>query len=226
MKRLSILFALVLLTLTPVSAQQQSGIEVSLSSGYVLPSSPMTFSNYWKMQYGVGVGVGIPMSETVTLVGSVEYYKFALKPAGISSSFDTQYMRDIWAFTDVSLAPTADPSSVASASATIRFSPSHRSGPLSPYVLAGVGVMSLSLGEISLPTTSVMTANGSNISMTALQTITGGSTTSALAQFGVGLDVHMTSLVNLFVEARYVHGFSNGLGTSYIPLTAGINVRL
>ncbi len=226
MKRFSILFVLVLLTLTQGSAQQHTGIEVSLSSGYVLPASPMTFSNYWKMQYGGALGVGMPLSETVTLFGSVEYYKFALKPEGVSSGFNTEYMRDIWVFTDVSMNPTADPSSVISASANIRVAPAGVSGWLSPYVTAGVGVMSLSLAELSLPTTSVIAAGGSTISMTALQNITGGKETSALVQFGVGIEAHLSAMVDAFVEARYTHGMSKGLGSSYIPLTAGLKFHL
>lgn len=226
MKRLSILFALALLTQAQGTAQQNYDIEVSANSGYVLPTSPMAFSNYWKMQYGGGIGVGLPLSESVTLLGSAEYYQFELKPEGVSDGFHTQYMRDIWAFTSVSLAPTAGKSSVMSASANIRFTPSTQTAVLSPYFLSGVGAMKLSLSEISLPTQSVITVNGNAISMTALQTITGGDQTSVLVQFGVGLDVHVADNVLVFGEARFVHGFSKGLGTSYMPLTAGLKFRL
>jgi opacity protein-like surface antigen len=226
MKRLSILFVLAVMMTGEGFAQRNSGVEVIVSSGYLLPSSPMTFSNYWKMQYGGGIGAGIALSPSVTLLGAVEYYRFTLNATGVGDSYDTKYMRDIWAFTDVSLTPAADPSSVLSVSANLRVSPAGTSGVLSPYVTAGAGVMRVSLGKISLPTRSVVSVDGSDIAMTAQQSITGGNETSPLVQVGVGLDVHVTAVMIFFVEARYAHGFSKGLGTSYVPLTAGMKISL
>lgn len=220
------LVVLAFVMLTTVNAEEASGVDITVSSGYVLPSSPMTFSSYWKMQYGAGIGAGVPLSNAVTLLGTVEYYRFALNTTGVSNSFDTQYMRDIWAFSDVSLRSTADPSSVVSAAVNLQVSPSAVTGIVSPYFTGGIGVMSLTLGEIALPVTSVVSANGSQVSMTALQKITGGTQTSALVQFGVGVNLRMTSLMHVFVEARFVHGVAKGLGTSYVPLTAGIKIRL
>ena len=111
MKRIIFLF-LLLLAVTIGNAQQSSGIEVSVSSGYVLPSSPMTFADYWNVQYGGGLRAGFPLSQSTTLVGSVEYYQFKLNQDGVTKGFDTQYMRDIWLFQNVSLNPSADPTSV------------------------------------------------------------------------------------------------------------------
>jgi len=226
MKRISILFLLLLLAMATGNAQQGSGIEVSVSSGVVFPSSPMTFADYWNVQYGGGLQVGFPLSQSTTLVGSVEHYQFKLNQDGVTKGFDTQYMRDIWVFNRVSLIPSADPSSVTTLSANVRVAPSKLSGMLSPYFIGGVGVMRFSLSEIKLPTTSVLPINGSDISMTAQQTITGGVQTAAFFQFGMGIDVRLTQSFDLFVEARYASGLTSGLHTAYVPITGGLKLRL
>jgi opacity protein-like surface antigen len=226
MKRIILSFVLVAAMLTVGNAQQSSGLEVSLSSGFVFPSSPMTFADYWKMQYGGGISVGMDLSESMTLLGAFEYYRFTLNKDGISKGFDTPYMRDIWIFNDVSSNPSADPSSVMTGSANVRVSPLKTSGMLSPYFVAGAGVMRFSLSEIALPMTSVLSINGSDISMTAQRRITGGDNTSAFFQFGMGIDFRLTQTILMFVEGRYTSGLNKGLGTTYLPITAGMKLRL
>ncbi|MDP2886173.1 MAG: hypothetical protein Q8P51_14255 [Ignavibacteria bacterium] len=226
MKRSSVLLVVLLLTISMGYAQQNDGLEVSVSSGYVIPSSPMSFANYWTMQYGGGLSAGMPLSPSITLVGSFEHYQFKLNKDGVNKGFDTNYMRDIWIFKSVSLNPSADPSSMTTVSANLRFAPSRLTRILSPYFIGGIGVMRFALSEIKLPTTSVLTAGGADISMTAQQTITGGKQTSAFFQFGMGFDVQMTQTFDLFVEARYASGLTNSLHTAYVPVAGGIKLRL
>jgi hypothetical protein len=226
MKRFIVLFALVLLTMATGNAQQDYTVEVSASSGIVLPSSPMTFADYWSVQYGGAVRAGFPLSPSITLIGSFEHYQFKLNKDGVNNGFNTDYMRDIWIFDRVSLNPSGDPSSTTTVSANLRFAPARLSGALSPYFISGIGVMRFSLSEIKLPTTSVLAINGSDISMTAQQSVTGGNETSAFFQFGMGFDVRLTQSFDLFVEARYASGLNTGLRTTYVPITGGIKLRL
>jgi len=226
MKRSYVQFLLALLIAAPAAAQEGMSLEVTAGSGYVMPSSPMTFSNYWNMEFGGVLGAGVHISPSVTLHGSLEYYRFALDEAGVTESFDTRYMRDIWAFNDVSLTPSGEAGTIIAASANVRVAPTGLTGVVTPYVTAGIGVMHFSLGEISLPATSVLSINGSDIAMTASQKITGGTETSPFFQGGIGLDLHVSAGMIVFIEARYAHGFSKGLGTSYVPVTAGIKFGL
>ena len=226
MKRLIFLSLLLLLTATSGNAQQDYGVEISVSSGLVFPSSPMTFANYWSMQYGGGLQVGVPLSQTITLLGSVEHYQFKLNQNGISERFNTNYMRDIWIFKSVSLNPAADPSSVTAVSANVRVIPSRLSAVLSPYFVGGAGVLRFSLSEIKLPTTSVLSVNGSDIAMTAQQAVTGGVETSMFFQFGMGFDIRLSQSFDAVIEARYASGLNSGLRTTYMPITGGIKLRL
>lgn len=224
MKRTGSAIILMLVSLTLTSAQESSGITVFASSGVVVPSSPMAFANYWKMQYGGGLGAGYALTPSVTLVGSFEYYRFKIDTDGIHDGFDTQYMRDIWIFTDVSLNPSAAASSVMTFSVNLRVTPSGVSRFISPYGIAGAGVMRFSLADIAVPTTSTLTIDGTAIPITAERTIIGGNETVFFGQMGIGVDCALSALITPYVEARYVLGFTKGSKTSYIPLGAGVRV--
>jgi hypothetical protein len=226
MRRISAVILFTGMMLAVAGAQESGGVEASLTSGYVFPSSPMAFANYWTIQYGGGLQVGIPLSESVSMVGSFEYYRFKMSETGVSEGFDVEYVRDIWIFDRVSLSPSADASSVIALSANLRVAPSPRAGSLSPYFTAGFGVMQLSIGEISLPVTSVLTVGGNNISMTAQNRIVGGKETALLLQSGIGIDLNVSESLSAFLEARYALGLTKGHSTSYIPLNIGLKYHL
>lgn len=226
MKKLRICFSFILLAITIGSAQESSNIEFSLSSGFAFPSSPMSFSDYWKMQYGGGIGAGIALSQSITISGNVEYFQFALDNDGVNEGFDTKYMRDIWVFNNVSLKPSADPSSVMTLSANMRIVPSGVSGSFTPYFVMGAGVMRFSLSEITLPTKSIISVGGSDITMVAKQRIIGGDETAPFLQLGMGMSYRLLESLNVFVEARYSRGLNKGLGTTYVPLVVGVKFHM
>jgi hypothetical protein len=222
MNRYCVTLALLLLTVSGGMAQQGSGTEVSLSSGYVIPSTPMSFANYWKMQYGVGAEGGFAISPALTVTGAVEYYRFLLDEDGVKEGYDAMYARDIWIFDDVTFYPVADPSSVLTVSANCRVAPPGLSGFVSPYVTAGAGIMWFTLGEILLQPTSILTINGNPIEMTSEQTIVGGNETSFFLQGGVGFHFNVSSTIRPFIEARYVFSLTGQIKPGYIPLTGGV----
>lgn len=226
MKRLTIVVILSLVLMSTGQAQQHSLLELSLSSGYVLPTSPMTFAQYWKMQEGGSVSAGIALSPSMSLLGSVEYYRYALNVEGIHTKFDTKYMGDIWGFSNVSQVPTGEPSSILTVSANVRVVPTEISGMFSPYFLAGGGVMMSTFSEISLPTTSTLVLDGTNVAITAQQRIIGGKESSAFVQGGIGIDACLSDLIKIFVEARFALGMSKSIGTAYVPLTGGVRLQL
>jgi hypothetical protein len=225
MNRFCVVIVLVLVLMTGGKAQESSDIEFSVSSGYVLPSSPMAFANYWKMQYSLGAGVGWALSPSIKLIGSVEYCQFKLSEDGVSEAFNTEYVRDIWIFEDVSMDPSADPSSMLNIAASVRVTPSGIPGIVSPYLIAGGGLMTFTLSEVSMPATSVVKLSSSTVSMTSEQKIVGGTETAGFIQGGLGFEFGLSAMFKPYVEARYVVGFTKGVSTSTIPLTVGVWMR-
>jgi hypothetical protein len=226
MKRSVVVFLLSLSMVAAVRAQQTSSVEISLSSGYVLPASPMTFANYWKMEAGGGLTAGIAVSPSVMVLASVEYYRYKINTDGINKKFDTQYMRTIWIFRDVSLQPSAPVSSIMTAALCARMESPLATKIFSPYLLAGAGAMFSSFGEISLPTTSVLSLDGTTVAIQAQQRIVGGTETTAFIQTGLGVDARLNDLLKVFIEARFAFGMSKSIGTAYVPLTAGVRLQL
>ena len=226
MKRVVVVFMLSLAAMAAGRAQQNSTVELSLSSGYVLPTSPMTFANYWTMQAGGGFTAGIAVSPSVMVLGSVEYYRYKLNTDGISKKFDTQYMRSIWIFSDVSLQPSAPISSIMTVAASVRVESPLATKIFSPYALVGAGALFSSFGEIALPTTSVLSLDGTNVAIQAQQRIVGGTETTPFIQTGLGIDARLTELLKIFIEARFAFGLSKNIGTAYVPVTAGVRLQL
>ena len=203
-------------------AQKSKDIVVSFQGGSAIPSTPMSFSQYWKMSYGGGGGVEIPVSASVTIGANVDYYQFTMDDEGIRNSFATSYMRDIWAFNDVSIKPTASNSSVMSIALNMRIESPDLKGALRPYLIVGGGMLSYSFAEISLPVKSTIVINGESISMTSQQKIVGGDKTDPFFQLGLGINYYLTSSLGIFAEARYSKKIVKGAGMTFVPLTAGV----
>ena len=226
MRHTLVLLLFTALMIGVATAKEMGGMEVSVTTGYVLPSSPMAFANYWSAQYGGSLRAGFPLSESVSLIGSLEYYRFTLNETGVKEGFNTDYVKEIWIFDRVTMNPSADPSSVVALSASFRVAPSPRAGLISPYFIAGLGVMQVSMSNISMPVTSVLTINTNTVDMTARNRIVGGKQTALMLQSGLGVDFNISTLLNAFVEARYAIGLTEGHSTSYIPLGVGVKLRL
>jgi hypothetical protein len=224
MKHLFASLALIVLLTSVGTAQMEGQFEISASSGLALPSSPMTFSEYWNMQYGGGIGVGYFLTSSTSLTGFVEYYRFNIDQGAISNAFNTAFLREVWILDGVGTTPSADPSSILTVGVNARFATTAFLGSIAPYLVVGAGMMQFTLSEIALPTTSILTVNGEDIAMTAERRITGGTETAAFIQCGAGFDINLTESIRPYLEARYVLGMTKGIGTNYLPLTAGVRM--
>jgi hypothetical protein len=226
MKRLEIILILSLAVTAAGRAQQNAGLEFSAGTGYAFSVSPMAFADYWKVQAGGEVSAGIALSPSFVLAGAVEYYRFTMDNAGIQKSFDTKYMKDIWIVDAVSMNPAAEPSSILTLSANIRMMPPELTGLLRPYFIAGTGVMFSTLSDVKIPTTSVLSLDGSTVSMTAQRRIIGGKETTAFIQGGIGLDAGVSDMLGFFAEARFAFALSKNAGMAFVPLNVGVRYRI
>jgi hypothetical protein len=85
--------------------------------------------------------------------------------------------------------------------------------------------MQFTLSQVAMPATSVVKVGNSTISMTSEQTILGGTETAGFLQGGIGFEFELSSMFKPYIEGRYVFGFTKGVSTSAIPLTAGVWMR-
>ncbi len=222
MKNIRLLSIILLITVSLTRAQTNVDVIISLHGGSAIPSTPMSFSHYWKMNYGGGGGVEIPLSSSVTIGGNVDYYQFVMDEEGIKNSFATSYMRDIWAFNDVSLKPSASNSSVMSIALNVRIESPDLNGSIRPYCVVGGGVLKYTFAEIALPIRSTIVMNGSPVTMVSRQTIAGGEKTDPFLQLGLGVNLRITSSLGVYTEVRYSKELVKGIGMTFIPLNAGV----
>lgn len=221
------LWSIILLIAVSISpAQKSADFIVSLHGGSAIPSTPMSFSQYWNMSYGGGGGVEMPLSSSITIGVNVDYYQFIMDEEGIGNSFDTKYMRDIWAFNAVSLKPAASNSSTLSIAVNVRIESPDLNGAFRPYFIAGGGILQYSFAEITLPVKSTIAMNGESVTITSKQKIVGGDTTDPFLQLGMGVNYYLTSSLGIFAEARYAKELVKGIGMTFVPLTVGVSYGL
>jgi opacity protein-like surface antigen len=222
MKKIYLWFVIILATVSISTAQKSANIVISLQGGSAIPSTPMSFSHYWKMSYAGGGGAEIPVSSSVTIGANVDYFQFVLDENGVGNSFATSYMREIWAFNDVSVTPSAANSSVISIALNLRIESPDLNGTLRPYCILGGGVLKYSISEITIPVRSTIVMNGVPVSMTSQQKIVGGEKTDPFLQLGLGLNYYLSPSVGVFAEARYSKELVKGIGMTFVPLSVGV----
>jgi opacity protein-like surface antigen len=213
---------MIVAVLTVGTAQKGGDFILTLQGGSAIPSTPMAFSQNWNMSYGGGGGVEYPVSPSVTVGVNADYYQFNMDAEAIKNSFRTAYMRDIWAFNTVSMMPGASNSYVMSVALNLRIESPDLQGAFRPYVVAGGGVLKYSFAEITLPIKSTIVMNGSAVSMTSQQKITGGEQTDPFLQFGIGVNFYLAPSLGVFAEARYAKEIVKGIGMTFVPLAVGM----
>lgn len=185
-------------------AQTEKTTDLFFTAGLSFPSKPQAFSDYWKMGFGVGGGIGFPLSPSISLTGSIDYNSFAfneegfLKSIGLSGSGVSVTGASATIFTitgNVKALLNATPASVA------------------PYVTAGLGFFSLSTSDV----TAAYQGNTA--------TAKGDSESAFSLLFGAGIEIP-AGTSTLFIEGKYGLGFTKGESTAFIPVRGGIKMKI
>jgi hypothetical protein len=149
-----------------------------------------------------------------------------MSTTGVQEAFDTKYMGDIWAFSSVTLRPSASASSIMTASVNFRIKSPGSAVTILPYLIIGGGVLRVSIGEISIASTSTLPLDNSSVAFTAKRRIIGGTETTPFGQCGTGLEMRFSEAYTVYVETRLVRAFQSTIGTTYIPIVAGVSMSL
>jgi opacity protein-like surface antigen len=78
---------------------------------------------------------------------------------------------------------------------------------LSPYLLGGLGMGNVKIGDLDIP---------------GYGTVPGASETKIAFNFGAGFGIKAGEAMSIFVEGRFLSVLTEGESMSFIPLTAGI----
>jgi opacity protein-like surface antigen len=187
------------------AAQTVKNVLVSVGGGLSFPSQPSDFSNYWKMGYNVGGGLGYALSSSFSLNALFDYNSFPLDADRILNDFGLGGQGITIKGGSVTLITV---------SGTLKAWLIPLGDSPSPYVFVGGGFFGLSNSDVT-----ISDGNASRV-------LRGESTSEFSILFGAGLDIPMNESLVAFVQAAYGIAFAKDENTNYLPMKAGVSFRL
>lgn len=191
-------------TLSWAQTETEKTTDLFFSAGIGFPSKPQGFSDYWKMGFNVGGGVGFPISPSISLTGSIDYNSFPfdedgfLKSLGLSGS---------------GVSVTGGSASIFTITGNVKALLNTAPGRVAPYATAGLGFLSLS------------TADATVAYQGQTATAKGDSESAFSLLFGAGIEIP-AGTSTLFIEGKYGLGFTKGESTAFIPIKAGVKMKI
>jgi len=186
-----------------LSATGVKKVELYLNGALGLPLAPDEFSDYWKIGFlNLGGGIGYNIIPALSANVYFDWCNFG---------FDGEkFAHEMGVGGQVSIRGLG--ASVMAITANLKAGVP--SGQVRPYFWGGAGLFILSIDDGSL------SYGGMVFPME-------GDSENALGiGFGAGIDFSVAKTVDLFIDGRFVHGFTDVDATSILPVRVGVKVRL
>jgi hypothetical protein len=199
MKKLLLTLTLVLFTASLVSAQTPKlPFDIYIGGGVDAPTTPQAFKDFFKtgVHGSVGIGYSIPAFPKLSIVGKAEYHSFSSDWEQFRVSELTGGDMRVWMF-----------------GADVRLALNLPTPVITPYVMAGGGAAVVRFTDVD--STNVSIPND-----VALPT--GPDETKGYFDVGGGVLLKTGDLLDVFVQARYVHVATSGDNRGFVPVTVGV----
>ena len=195
----------IVLSTAPCRAKTVGG-EISLFGGLTIPMQPEAFRDYWNPGLRIGGGGGVCLFERLSLVAEATYNRCTVDKKKVLTDAGLLY-------TPVQLSGGTGNILTITGGANAYALPS--SFPAAPYIAFRAGYTRQNIDDVivSVP------GQGS-------VTIYGGSEGGFQMYFGLGINFSTGPYMDLFVEGRYGIGFLEGDNTGYVPVTAGLKMKM
>jgi len=194
-----------LLILSFASLSQEKNNDFYIGAGLSFPSGPQIFSDYWKMGFNVGGGFGFPLSPSISLIGTIDYNNFAFDESGFLKALG---------YSNSGINVSGGSASIFTIDGNIKILLNTIPKSTTPYIVCGVGFFSLSTADVTV------SGGGSSVR------VSGDSESAFSIQFGAGIDIPAGEAMNIYIEGKYGIGFTKGENTAYLPLRAGIRMKI
>ncbi len=203
MRNLTMLFCALLLYTIPLWGQRDTYI----MGGYSFPTKQQITHDYVKKGFQVGGGFGWSTSPTIYFTTMIEVHSFLYDRAGLLNTVGLQDANTIGFTDDGGL-------TIVSFSVNGRFLayPIEATTIAVPYFTGGVGYMLVTPAKVRI------------INVGRAQTIQANRKSAFSILFGCGVDVPLSRTYGLFVEGKYVIGFTQDVNTEFIPVRVGIRI--
>lgn len=187
----------ILLAFGSIASAQVPSSPVSIYAGGALsiPTAPESFKTSFKNGYHGSLGLGFSASPLFELVGKVEYhtFNFDFDPAYSDYTGGTNKM---WMF-----------------GGDVKVNPSVPAFPVSPYILAGVGLANIKQSEFKGP---------ASLSLSVLNSAISEDQTKFYWNTGAGFTLKTSPVFSLFAQVRYVSIATDNETSAFIPVTIGL----
>ncbi|MGD9379556.1 MAG: outer membrane beta-barrel protein [candidate division WOR-3 bacterium] len=179
------------------------GFELYVNGALGLPMSPEVFSDYWKTSIlNFGGGFGYSFSPVVSTNVYFDYGNFG---------FDGEkFAHDLGVGGMISV----DGGNASVMTVTANIKAAVPTGVLRPYFCGGGGLYMLSIDDA--------TVSGGGMVIPA----EGDSENALGINFGAGFEFAVAKTVSIFLDGRYVLGFTEGESTGTLPIRLGAKVIL
>jgi opacity protein-like surface antigen len=177
--------------------------ELYLNGAIGLPMSPEEFSDYWQISVlNFGVGFGYPFTPIFSTTIYFDYGNFG---------FDgDKFAHDM----GLSGVISVDGLNASIITITANFKAAVPTGTVRPYFSSGGGFFLLSRGDGSV--------SGGGL----VVPVEGDSEDAFGINVGAGIEYAVARTVNIFLDGRYVLGFTEGESTRVLPIKLGMKVIL
>lgn len=184
--------------------QRTNKLEAYGNSGISFPTGPDEFTNYWKIGLNFGGGIGYTVSPNFTLVGYLGFNNFRFD--------DESFLRN-YGLSGYGISVSGGEASIITISGNLKIILQTNLSSVYPYFCGGIGFFKLSINDAI-----VYGPGGSSI-------VKGNSESTFSFLFGAGIDFVIGKRTDLFIEGKYVIGFTKGESTQMFPIKLGIKCR-
>ena len=161
-----------------------------------IPSSPSSFTDYFKNGYHGMVGLGMKSLPYFQFVFKVEYHEFKSDPKNFTG-FRT-VTRGLWLYGIDGRLAIGIPAA-----------------PIKPFILAGIGLARVT-------STDLVELVGSGLVPDELKKAAAINQDRLYLNIGGGIELKFLPMISLFAQARIVKVSTRGESTEFIPITLGI----
>jgi len=206
MKKIIISLCWGLIIISKVIAQQSEPVNFSVNSGMAFFVSPEEVTDYWSKGFILGAGLGIPFTPQLMLQVYFDFNNF---------KFDkSKYLRD-YGFGTYGISISGGSITAITVAGNLKINLVSNKTPSSvyPYLLGGVGLFRLSIGDMSVYDTSDVVI------------IPGEAESDFSVLLGLGFDIPVGEKINLFIEGRYIIAFTDGDNPQILPIKLGISFK-
>jgi opacity protein-like surface antigen len=200
MKRAILLMALLLILSSTSFAQVPKPFNLYFGGGMTFSSAPQEFRDYHKEGYHLTAGIGFNFIPLVQFVGKAEYHSF-------SKDFD-EFLPDI---TDLE----GGTQRLVTFGVDARLGAGVPTAPIKPFLFGGIGLARISQSDL-------LTAFTELLPEEEIAFLDQESETKFYFNIGGGLEFKALTVLNLFIQGRYVNIKQEGDNLVYIPLTVGL----